>query len=43
MADADTLLHANAYWMATVREPLADVIARQPADSGIVARRRLPW
>lgn len=43
MADADTLLHANATWMATVEEPLRDVIARQPADGGIVARRRLAW
>ena len=43
MMDSDTLLHANAHWMATVREPLADVIARQPADGGIVARRRLAW
>jgi cell wall-associated NlpC family hydrolase len=28
LVDADTLLHANAYWMAVVSEPLADVIAR---------------
>lgn len=28
LADADTLVHANAWWMATVVEPLADVAAR---------------
>ncbi len=28
LVDADTLLHANAHWMAVVIEPLADVIAR---------------
>ena len=28
LIDADTLLHANAHWMAVVAEPLADVIAR---------------
>jgi hypothetical protein len=28
LIDADTLLHANAHWMAVVEEPLADVIAR---------------
>lgn len=28
LADADTLIHANAWWMATVVEPLADVAAR---------------
>lgn len=28
LVDADTLLHANAFWMAVVEEPLADVIAR---------------
>ncbi len=28
LADADTLIHANAHWMATVVEPLADAAAR---------------
>jgi cell wall-associated NlpC family hydrolase len=28
LVDADTLLHANAHWMAVVEEPLAEVIAR---------------
>ena len=28
LATRDWLLHANAHWMATVEEPLADVIAR---------------
>ena len=43
MADGETLLHANAFWMATVKEPLADVIARlAPShDQPISARKRL--
>ena len=41
LADATTLLHANAHWMAVTREPLADVIARAAPGAGIVARRRL--
>jgi hypothetical protein len=32
MADDRHLLHANAHWMATVIEPLADVIARAGAE-----------
>jgi cell wall-associated NlpC family hydrolase len=28
MVDGERLIHANAYWMATVIEPLADVVAR---------------
>ncbi|MFC3440931.1 C40 family peptidase [Sphingobium rhizovicinum] len=43
MTDGKTLLHANAYWMSVVREPLADVVARL-ADTHvqpIIARRRL--
>lgn len=28
LADRDTLIHANAYWMMTLAEPLADVAAR---------------
>lgn len=28
LVDADTLIHANAYWMSTTVEPLADVTAR---------------
>ncbi|WP_298399215.1 C40 family peptidase [Sphingobium sp.] len=43
MIDGKTLLHANAHWMAVVREPLADVVARL-ADTHvqpIIARRRL--
>jgi cell wall-associated NlpC family hydrolase len=31
MADAATLLHANAHWMAVVEEPLAHVVARLEA------------
>ena len=41
MADDRTLLHANAYWMAVTQEPLADVLARQPEDKGVIARRRI--
>lgn len=43
MTDARTLLHANAHWMAVVKEPLADVVARL-ADAHaqpIIARRRI--
>ncbi|WP_088184339.1 C40 family peptidase [Sphingobium sp. Z007] len=43
MTDAKTLLHANAHWMAVVKEPLADVVARL-ADAHaqpIIARRRI--
>lgn len=43
MTDGETLLHANAHWMATVAEPLADVLARQPADGGILTVRRIRW
>lgn len=42
MADDTHLLHANAYWMRVVTEPLADVLARQPEGKGITALRRLP-
>ncbi|BAV66253.1 C40 family peptidase [Sphingobium cloacae] len=43
MTDGDTLLHANAHWMAVVAEPLADVVARLQADHAdpIIARRRI--
>ncbi len=41
MSDAETLIHANAHWMAVVEEPLADVLARMGDGSGITARRRL--
>lgn len=43
MADESNLLHANAYWMATVVEPLADVVARLASDHAqpILARRRI--
>ncbi len=36
LATRDRLLHANAHWMATVEEPLADVIARLEA-AGVAA------
>ena len=35
----DRLLHANAFWMATVSEPLADMLARLPEGSVITLRR----
>jgi len=41
MASATDLLHANAYWMRVVTEPLADVLARQPQGRGITAIRRV--
>ncbi|EQB07374.1 glycoside hydrolase [Sphingobium quisquiliarum P25] len=43
MADEQNLLHANAYWMAVVIEPLADVVARLADDHAhpIIARRRI--
>lgn len=43
MVDAQTLLHANAWWMTTLAEPLAEVLARQAAAGrqGITAVRRL--
>lgn len=33
MIDSANLLHANAYWMATVVEPLATVVERSAADN----------
>lgn len=43
MADARNLLHANAYWMSTLVEPLADVVARIAQEHGepVSARRRI--
>jgi cell wall-associated NlpC family hydrolase len=41
MADETHLLHANAFWMRVVTEPLADVVARQPDGGGITALRRI--
>lgn len=43
MMDAHNMLHANAFWMSTVVEPLADVIARLEADHDqpVLARRRI--
>lgn len=41
MADATTLIHANAHHMAVVREPLADVLARAGDKGGITAVKRL--
>lgn len=43
MLDGETLLHANAWWMSTVAEPLADVIDRLKPDheQPVLARRRI--
>lgn len=43
MVDSENMLHANAYWMTTLVEPLADVIARlKPAhEQPVLARRRI--
>lgn len=43
MVDEARLLHANAYWMGTVVEPLVDVIARLQPDheEPVLARRRI--
>lgn len=43
MADETNLLHANAYWMRTVIEPLADVIARLATEheQPVLAKRRI--
>lgn len=43
MTDGENMLHANAHWMTTLVEPLADVIARLAPDHAepIVARRRI--
>jgi len=43
MVDEHRLIHANAYWMSVVIEPLADVVARLAPhhDRPILSRRRL--
>lgn len=44
LASRDTLLHANAYWMTTLEEPLADVVGRLHASGAanpVLAVRRL--
>lgn len=43
MVDDSRLLHANAYWMSTVIEPLSDVIDRLKPDheQPVLARRRI--
>lgn len=43
MVDGAQLLHANAHWMRTVVEPLADVIARLAPlhETPVLARRRI--
>lgn len=43
MMDERNMLHANAYWMTTLVEPLADVVTRlKPEhDEPILARRRV--
>ncbi|HWI87010.1 MAG TPA: NlpC/P60 family protein [Sphingomonas sp.] len=43
MVDSERLIHANAYWMTTMIEPLADVVARllPTHDTPIIARKRI--
>lgn len=41
MADGERLLHANAHWMMVTIEPLADVIARLPAETRTPLIRRI--
>lgn len=43
MMDGETLVHANAFWMQVVAEPLADVIARFPEETPqpVLARKRI--
>jgi cell wall-associated NlpC family hydrolase len=43
MTDGERLVHANAFWMQTVSEPLADVIARlRPTHvQPVLARKRI--
>jgi len=43
MVDSERLIHANAHWMATVIEPLADVVARLAPthDKPVTARKRI--
>lgn len=43
MVDGENMLHANAYWMSTLVEPLADVIdrLRPEHDQPVLARRRV--
>lgn len=38
MIDSTNLLHANSFWMATVVEPLADVVARYETPTTIIKR-----
>jgi hypothetical protein len=41
MLDEVLLLHANAYWMSTVIEPLADVVGRlKPTHAQPIAARK---
>ncbi len=41
LTSPDTLLHANAHWMRTRSEPLADVLARLGGPQHLLAVRRL--
>lgn len=43
MVDGERMIHANAYWMSTVVEPLADVIARLAPTHArpVTARKRI--
>ncbi|MCF8708834.1 C40 family peptidase [Rhizorhapis sp. SPR117] len=43
MSDADNLIHANAFWMQVMTEPLVDVVARLVPDHAqpVLARKRI--
>lgn len=43
MADAEQIVHANAYWMQVAIDPLADVVARfgDDIDQPVLTRKRL--
>jgi cell wall-associated NlpC family hydrolase len=43
MVDGERLIHANAYWMTTMIEPLADLVARLAPthERPVLARKRI--
>lgn len=45
MTSPESMIHANAYWMAVTVEPLADIVARLASthEQPILARRRIAW
>jgi len=43
MVDGENMLHANAHWMSTIVEPLADIVTRLAVnhEKPVLARRRI--